>query len=268
LIQLNPDVAAQWLEEDCPNLAFRPVREILAECLRTRLPPQFSSDEIAELAEKLDKAVSNSLEGRTSEYRRDGIVPPFEVSSDDGKSYFKALVRPEQPLLANLRTMTPVGFEIFCKYVLLRMGAEGVAEGSPYDGGVDFYAVGMSLGEKTEPSPPTARVFVIGQSKRYAVGNDIAEVHLRGFVGGAIKKADKFRGRYPDRFGLLTPLLLAFWTTSDFTPSAKTFAKEIGIWYLNGTGLAQLAVRLGLGTIDLNNADTEGRLRTDQKRSG
>jgi hypothetical protein len=248
-------------------LIFRPVREILAECLRTRLP-QFSNEDIAELAENLDTPVTNSLEARASEYKRDGVVPPFEVSADEGKAYFKAIARPEQPLLANLRSMTPVAFEVFCKYILVRMGADGFADGSPYDGGVDFYAVGLSLGEKTEPSPPTARIFVIGQSKRYALGNDISEVHVRGFVGGAIRKADKFRARYPDRFGLLTPVLLAFWTTSDFTPSAKTFAKEIGIWYLNGIGLAQLAMRLGLGAIDLSQAEAEARLRADQRRAG
>jgi hypothetical protein len=262
-MQPSPDVVAQWLEEDCPNLAFRPVRDILAECLRGRLPRP-SDEEIAELSEDLDHSVSLALEARASDYRRDGVQPPFEVSSDDGKAYFKALETPEQPLLASLRKMTPTAFEIFCKYILLNMGAEGIAEGSPYDGGVDFYAVGLSLGEKTEPSPPTARVFVIGQSKRYSVRNDITEVHLRGFVGGAIRKANKFRAKYPDRFGLLTPVLLAFWTTSDFTMSAKAFAKEIGIWYLNGTGLAQLAVRLGLGPAHLLAAEQEARQREDQ----
>lgn len=36
----------------------------------------------------------------------------------------------------------------------------------------------------------------------------------------------------------------AFWTTSDFQPSAKKYARGVGLWYLNGLGIAQLAIRL------------------------
>jgi hypothetical protein len=56
---------------------------------------------------------------------------------------------------------------------------------------------------------------------------------------------------------LLTPVLLAFWTTGDFSPSAKKYARDLGLWYLNGIGLAQLATRLGLVMADLERAEAE-----------
>jgi hypothetical protein len=58
---------------------------------------------------------------------------------------------------------------------------------------------------------------------------------------------------------LFTPLLLAFWTTGDFTPPAKKYARHLGIWYLNGVGLAQLATRVGLKPKDVTIAETEAQ---------
>jgi hypothetical protein len=40
------------------------------------------------------------------------------------------------------------------------------------------------------------------------------------------------------RIGPLTPVLYAFWTTSDFDPNAKKFARQMGLWYMDGLTLA------------------------------
>jgi hypothetical protein len=36
------------------------------------------------------------------------------------------------------------------------------------------------------------------------------------------------------------------WTTSDFNRNAKEYARDMGMWYLNGLGLAQLAFKTGM----------------------
>ncbi|MGO8925847.1 MAG: hypothetical protein ACLQU3_02975 [Limisphaerales bacterium] len=65
----------------------------------------------------------------------------------------------------------------------------------------------------------------------------------------------------------MTPVLLAFWTTSDFTPQAKQCARELGIWHLNGIGLAQLAIRVGLSEDEIAGAEAEALRVADVKPS-
>jgi hypothetical protein len=44
----------------------------------------------------------------------------------------------------------------------------------------------------------------------------------------------------------LTPVIYAYWTTSDFHHEARKYAKAMGMWYLNGVGVTQLALRAGV----------------------
>ena len=44
----------------------------------------------------------------------------------------------------------------------------------------------------------------------------------------------------------LTPVIYAYWTTSDFHHEARKYAKAMGKWYLNGVGVTQLALRAGV----------------------
>ena len=226
--------------------------------LRNRIAA-YSSERIAELAEELAPAVSSSLEKRVADYSEEGIEAPFAVSVEEGASYYKALPKVESTLLAEMRRMSPAAFEVFCKMILLKLNADAVVEGGPYDGGVDFYAIGLSWGKLVDPAPPSSKAVVMGQSKRYTSANDVGEVEVRSFVGGTIKRLDELRRNHPKRFGLLTPVLLAFWTTGDFSVSAKRYAQELGLWYLNGIGLAQLATRLGLSINDVVASEIEAQ---------
>lgn len=254
--KFNPEALALWIEQDCSQQNFQSVRKLLALSLRLRIP-QYSDEKVAELAEELTASVGIALEKRKLDYGLEGVLSPFEVSVDSGDYYYKALPRPEMALLHRLRNCEPAGFEVFCKNILSRLKAEAVVDGGPHDGGVDFFAIGLSPGPTLDPVPPAAKAVVIGQSKRYAADNDVAEVELRSFIGGSLKKADELRRKYPDRFGILTPVLFAFWTTGDFTPSARKYGRDLGIWYLNGVGLSQLAVRIGLAVADIDAADAE-----------
>ena len=108
---------------------------------------------------------------------------------------------------------------------------------------MDFVARDLQL---SAPSPRGARVLVIGQAKRYSRHNRISETDLRSFVGGAIRKASDPENALTFRREILAPLVFAFWTTSDFHPTARSYARSVGLWHLNGMGLAQLASRLGV----------------------
>ena len=256
MAKFNPDVLAQWIERDCLQANFQAVRDLLTACVRHRIK-KYSDEQVAELAEEMSASVSLALERRKTEYIQDGVCPPFEISLEDEDYYYKALPRPEVGLLNQLRICSPRAFEIFCKMILVGLKADAVVDGGPHDGGIDFYAIGFSPGTQVNPAPPSSKTVVIGQSKRYSATNDVGEVELRSFIGGTAKKADELRRKHPDRFGLLTPILLAFWTTGDFTPQARQYARDLGIWHLNGIGLAQLAIRIGLTVTDIASAESE-----------
>jgi len=254
--KFNPDVLAQWIERDCLQPNFQALRDLLVSCVRHRIS-KYSDEPVAELAEEMSPSVSLALERRKAEYIQDAVNPPFEVSVEDEDFYYKALPRPEVGLLNQLRICSPRAFEVFCKMILSGLKADAVVEGGPHDGGIDFYAIGFSPGAQVNPAPPTSKTVVIGQSKRYSATNDVGEVDLRSFIGGTVRKAEELRRKHPDGFGLLTPVLLAFWTTGDFTPQARQYARDLGIWHLNDIALAQLATRIGLTVTDIRKAESE-----------
>ena len=246
--KISPAVVSQWIEETASPSSFRPLRELVTEVLRAHTP--WSDEEVAEEAESLELRVAKALEQRVEGYRCDGVIPPFEFSNDDGGAFLRGIERQDGKLLKRLRQLPSDVFEKFCAKILTRLHAESVVEGGPHDGGVDFYAVGLRLSPKVAPAPPSSMGVVLGQCKRFKEGNTVTITDLREFVGCSFRKADELRKMYPDRFGLMTPLLLAYWTTGDFNNPAKEFAKEMGIWYLNGIGVSQLAIRIGLTEAD------------------
>ncbi len=70
------------------------------------------------------------------------------------------------------------------------------------------------------------------------------EKELREFVGGGILKLQEYRERRI--WNPLTPIVFAFWTTSDFHKSAKDYARNIGIWFMNGWSFARYVRELGI----------------------
>ena len=250
MAKLSGEVVALWLEQDCTNQEFLRVRVVVHETISQRIP-KYSSEYVAELSESIEADVIYHLEVRANEYNRDGVSPSFEIEGEAPDVYFKVRQSPEKDLLTLLRAMTPVGFEVFCGAILKQLSGQIVVEGKPYDGGVDFYAFDLAPGGERGPAPYASRIWIIGQSKRYKQRNDITEKDLREFVGGALGKLDQLRERHPERYGILTPVLFAYWTTSDFDRHAKRYARHMGLWYLNGVGLAQLAIRVGLRAEDV-----------------
>ena len=239
-----PYVLAEWLLEEASNREFQPVQEVLQIALSFRMRGN-SPEENAEISEQTALPLIRELENRVAIDRSDGVTPAFEISSEGKTAYFRIIDAPEQPLLTKLKSMPPNEFEKFCANILTNLGATSYIIGGPNDKGVDFTAINLQLGEKVKLAPRTSRAIVIGQAKRYADQN-ITECDMREFIGGAILQADNLRIANVYDAGLLSPISFAYWTTSDFHHLARKYARRMGIWYLNGIGLAQLAMRAGV----------------------
>lgn len=239
------DVVSNWICEEGSNLEYRPIRSLILDAISARVATK-SQEERAELAENLENEVLNELSITFEQNLADGVTPRFLLSSEQGTHYIKFLSQPELALLDELRAGTPTEFEHFCKLILEKIGAVAMVEGGPADGGVDFVAYDIRLGNFEGPSPKGARAGLIGQAKKYRADHPVSEHELRAFVGSATRRSFLLRRDYPSNIGITQPMVYAFWTTSDFNRSAKDFAREMGLWYLNGVALCQLARRLGI----------------------
>ncbi|MBF0553866.1 MAG: restriction endonuclease, partial [Nitrospirae bacterium] len=189
-------------------------------------------DKHDDIIKELENIIANSKE--------DGVEPRIEIDDE----YIRVLERPEIHIVDKLKQLTPEGFEKYCTKLLRKLGANEVKHtgNKKDDGGVDFIGYNLPIGENIIiPTPKNSQVVVISQAKRYA-GNLITENDIRAFIGAAMLEAYEKRGS----FGVLTPVVYSYWTTSDFNPSARKFAKTMGLWYLNGAGLAQLSQRVGI----------------------
>lgn len=238
------DIAAEWLLEEADNLSFRPLKEVLTRALQFRLRDS-SPEELAEYAERLSSSVMRELQTRAAEDKAEGISAAFEISGESDSAYFRLLGSPEVPLLQKLRGLDPKRFEEVCAEILIQLGAKAHTIGGSADQGVDFRATNLQLGEYVKFAPRSSQAMVIGQAKRWN-GKNITETMMREFVGGAVLHAQRIRISLTADAGVLTPVIFAYWTTSDFHHLARKYAREMGIWYLNGVGLAQLADRAGI----------------------
>ncbi|WP_417799021.1 restriction endonuclease [Terasakiella pusilla] len=136
-------------------------------------------------------------------------------------------------LLDRVRESTPHFFERLIVNLLLAMGYGGTSEdaaralGKSGDNGVDGVVDQDPLG--------VDQIYI--QAKRYAAGNNIGAGDIRDFFGAlSLKKAQK---------GL-------FFTTSDFSPSARQTAKDLGmrIVLIDGQQLAKLMIQYNVGCRD------------------
>lgn len=240
----SPEIVTEWLTEEASNQTFKPLREVLQKVLSFRLASN-SPEENAELSERISPAVIKQLETRAAEDRAEGILSSFEISSEGESAYFRKLDTPELPVLEKLCAKKPEEFEAFCAQILTNLGAKSWTIGGSHDQGVDFLAVNLQLGDRVRFAPRASQALVIGQAKRWTVDN-ITETMMREFIGGAVLRAQRIRTTAPTDAGLFTPVIYAYWTTSDFHHEARNYARDMGIWYLNGVGLTQLALRAGV----------------------
>jgi hypothetical protein len=167
----------------------------------------------------------------------------FEIDDDD-LPYVRGVNKDCFSVLRNLRKVTPKRFEEICAEILNEFGGRCKVTGMPNDGGVDFIGFNLSLVGGGFPTPENAKMVVIGQAKRYDHGNTISESELRKFVGGATRRIHQLKRE--DGVGALTPVVYAFWTSSEFERNAKNYAHEVGLWVMNGVTMSQYLISLDM----------------------
>lgn len=241
----KPQYVANLLVTQGDNRDFKRLDDIVYTVLRD-LNPNFSEEEIWDYIDTFRKDIATELYIKVGDNKRDGIVVNYSlVQEDEGTYLIKYSESPEIRLLRSLRTNTPEYFEGFCARILDKIGGTSTVTGGSHDGGIDFMSSDLRLHSLPTISTKGANIFVIGQAKRYD-GSQITEKHLREFIGCCVKRIDELKKSRPDAYGIFQPTMLAYWTTSDFHANAKKFAKEMGIWYLGGVALSQLAIQLNV----------------------
>lgn len=173
---------------------------------------------------------SSETQNQTEENEVNQEITPDEALRSAFKKINDALA---QDILDRTRKVTPSFFEDLLIDLLVAMGYGGTGDGAAHalgktgDNGVDGVIDQDPLG--------VDQIYI--QAKRYAEGNNVSASDIRDFFGALnLKKAQK---------GI-------FITTSDFTPSAKETAQNLGtrIVLINGTELAKLMLRYNIGSRD------------------
>lgn len=201
-----------------------------------------SADQISDFVEEHLAYVAKSLREEMSNAELDGSVCGFEIDDEDDP-YIRRVGQDTDLLLSKLKRICPFDFEIVCKRMLDALGGKSQVTRKSRDGGIDFFSIGIDILPEGINAPIQCRASVIGQAKRF---NDrlIAEKALREFVGASVLKRHELR--IAQNVSPLSPILLAFWTTSDFDPNCKVFARSIGVWLMDGRTLSAYVYRLQL----------------------
>jgi hypothetical protein len=237
----STQIIAVWIKDGLINPDFLLLEDVAFAVLRDRLP-RYSEDDIWEIVEEKLCHIADCLRNDAAESRADGVPLRFEID-DEQSPYIKAFPA-DNALLAKLRRINPFVVEDLCAQILGKLGATAHVTEQTGDGGVDFIASNLDILPAGYGVPAVCRATVIGQTKRYKETNVITEKALREFVGSGVWKRHKLR--LDSGISPLAPVILAFWTTSNFEPNAKKYAREMGIWYMDGHTLASYIAKLGL----------------------
>jgi restriction endonuclease Mrr len=236
----KPKWIAMSLAQEFTSESFVSLQIAVASHVSTKIV-SMSVEEAADFAEQNLPVILAHLNEIRSELTDDGVEPTFEIEGDIGDAYIRGASSAAKDFRMQMLEMDPMAFEDLCKRILIAIGArEGARLGKSADGGVDFVARDLHL---VIPASVGARIHIVGQAKRYALSHPVKETELRDFVGGAIRRLSDPDDLEVYRPEVLAPVIFAFWTTSEFNSSALAYAKAVGLWHLNGLGLAQLALR-------------------------
>lgn len=231
-----------WVKETLESESWVLLRDQCSQTLARRLV-RWSEEQIEDLVEKNIRYVAEHLRNDVAESRLDGVTPSFEIDEEQSP-YIRLVSQPSDALLDVLRTIDPYHFEHVCALVMQKLGAKSETTQRSYDGGVDFLAIDFDFVPDGLDTPASCRAAVIGQAKRYKDGNAISETALRSFIGGAVRWRHQLAAE--GKIGALSPVSFAFWTTSSFEPNARSYARAVGIWYMEGRTLAAYCASLGL----------------------
>jgi hypothetical protein len=239
-----------WLMKFAENAELRPLESLIVETLGKKWPG-ISLELRSDFAEEQLNVIASQLGVTQEQQREEGIEPTFELSYDAGKPYFRVLPSDAPRFRDALFAISDGEFVDFCVSLLNSLGAEGKNLDGTGDGGVDFIARNLPLAKIQGEPLNKARLLVIGQAKHYKEDSFVSEPEVRDFVGGGLKRLSDHTDSITHRGPFLAPVVFAFWTTGDFNSPAKSYARSLGIWTLNGISVSQLALKNGF-TLDGN----------------
>lgn len=238
----SSQIIASWVKDGLASTDWERLDSVCLRVVSFRLQ-KWTHSAIADVVESNIGYVAEHLRNDLADCDVDGVPPSFEIDSED-LPYIRVADAITLPLLLKLRRVDPFDFELVCSHILQKLGAQAEVTQKTNDGGVDFYAIDFDFVPDGINTPQACRAAVIGQAKRYKDGNNVHESDVRAFVGGATKARHDLvvqRKIFP-----LSPIVYAFWTTSDFDPNAKIFCRSLGLWYLSGRALARYVYKLDL----------------------
>ncbi len=237
----STQIIAIWIKDSLILNQWVSLRDLAVQTLKVRWKKDefdildFLQDKLPYIAEHLRNDLAASIE--------DGKIREFEIDTES-PPYIRRIVEKDRELLNKLRKIEPFRFEYVCAKILEALGAESSVTQNTHDGGVDFFATKLKVVPTILPMPISCHCLVIGQAKRYQEGAAISETRLREFVGASILQ--RHRLSFQSQLGPLVPTLYAFWTTSDLDSNARLFAKNVGVWYMDGQTLAAYVKELQL----------------------
>lgn len=237
----SPYIIAQSICSNCSSQEFRPIKDVIYDQL---LDFKLSVERASEYSEIVLEDVINKLHLILQEQKEDGIISRFSINEDS--SYINFRESSELKILSSLLKKNSKEFEYFCKLLAEKLSDKADVTGQANDAGVDFIGYGLKLGIDSGPTPAKAKGVIIGQSKRYKKDNVVKETDIRSFMGASILRFAELKREKHEEIGEFTPVVYAFWTTGIFANSAKSYAKKMGLWYLDGLALAQLSERCNI----------------------
>jgi len=245
--KLSSQIIAEWAIENLESGQWTLLSDVCSQGIRKQ--DKFSEEIIEESVERELNYVADILKNKAANAKENGEIATYEVD-DEESPYIRKIFDSNPPLLKEIREMDSTNFEELCAKVLKKLGwSETGCIGGSQDDGVDFYAFDFPDRQLFNlPIPLNCKALVIGQAKRYKQGSDVSETEVRKFVGGALKKLNDFRKS--GKVGVLTPVIFAFWTSSDFQDPAKKYAKTMGIWFMNGRTLVEYLDKLELAKLN------------------
>lgn len=234
-------VIADWVEESVIVDEWQPIDDVIYGALRVKLS-SWPDERCWDLAEQSRPFIIKILRERIDQAWVDGATITFKIDEED-PPYIKSTGSYRSDLLQKLKRINPFDFEEVCARILKEVGCESEKTQRTRDGGIDFVATGLDVLPPQMNCPLGCRAAVIGQAKRYET-NRIAEKALREFVGASLVRRHELR--VERKIWPLSPVILAFWTTSTFDPSGRDFARAAGIWLMDGVTISEVIDQLSL----------------------
>ena len=238
----SSQITATWVKAATTTTEWQLLQNICFTTLKQMWTGR-SEDEIWDFVEANVYHIAEHLREEVSTCAIDGTTPKYELD-DEQPPYIRAVGGQFLTLLVKLRSLDPFKVEEVCSNILISLGGKAFTTQKSHDGGVDFIGSDINIVPSSLTVPAACKAVIIGQTKRYKEGNIISERQVREFVGASLLRKQQLQ--IEGKIKALSPVILAFWTTSDFEPNAKIYARALGVWFMDGHTFCHYLNHLGM----------------------